>query len=61
MRPIVAIAPISILVINHPAILNISIDNTQKMPIWQMNNPLALIQTVPALDSNLVAFPSWQN
>ncbi|EFP87375.2 uncharacterized protein PGTG_13603 [Puccinia graminis f. sp. tritici CRL 75-36-700-3] len=31
------------------------------MPICQMNNPSALIQTVPTLDGNSVTFPSWRN
>ncbi|EFP80854.1 uncharacterized protein PGTG_07106 [Puccinia graminis f. sp. tritici CRL 75-36-700-3] len=31
------------------------------MPIRQMNNPSALIQTIPTLDGNSVTFPSWRN
>jgi hypothetical protein len=31
------------------------------MPIRQMNDPLALIQTVPTLESNSVSFLLWWN
>jgi hypothetical protein len=30
-------------------------------PIWQMKNPLSLIQLVPTLDGNSITFPSWRN
>ncbi|KAA1098962.1 hypothetical protein PGT21_031618 [Puccinia graminis f. sp. tritici] len=71
MRPIVATAPIrlwlSILLdIAHigstTRLFNTKlICLTLTMPICQMNNPSALIQTVPTLNGNSVTFPSWRN
>ncbi|KAA1066672.1 hypothetical protein PGT21_021777 [Puccinia graminis f. sp. tritici] len=71
MRPIVATAPIRLWLSILLDIAHIGSSTrlfntkviclTLTMPIRQMNNPSALIQTVPTLDGNSVTFPSWRN
>ncbi|KAA1068780.1 hypothetical protein PGT21_001525 [Puccinia graminis f. sp. tritici] len=61
MRPIVATAPTRLWSSITPLDYTPLLRENLRMPIRQMNNPSALIQTIPTLDGNSVTFPSWRN